>query len=547
MGDLSKKMKGLFLFFSLCLLLVAASKIDKETEVKLGIQNVKALVYDEESGDIWAGGQSSDNPKKGMVVRIKAEGEHAVGTPIETDGPVLSMSLAGTSVYCGQANGAISQINRGTEKLVRHYVPVIEMLEVQHLVVHKKEEGLWIALKKATPGMDNWCFQQWFRFPKDAADGKMDLKLDPDWTAFSGRHPGPCTGLDVDYSTNEVYYTDSTIRGRWKALTNAFVRNEASWSNFNYLERSIVFNRAQYILSRTGKVDSWTYDGYLSTGDPAPDRSLQVDLGDRFSFELWRTIFGDEERNSIWVGSEDGELVQFVATPEQFQQVAGVRSKTQRKYGPGVAVGSTLVLVDSADEENNLLVFTELASSCVLGDGLDCHCSENPDEGVTKCAVAKDADVKKAFQLKPNTQVVIAGDLRLGPGVVLTIPFSSSITVKGRVIANGASLQLQDAGGGAGQYTLLDGMVEGQFKSVKVDFFSALKRFFTCLQFPSVSISIDTAIVAKVKYSGLKRCATKRSLILYYAIFALVAGTGLYYLYERTQKEIEEEEVKKKG
>jgi hypothetical protein len=51
--------------------------------------------------------------------------------------------------------------------------------------------------------------------------------------------------------------------GRWLGLFQAFVRQEASWNNFNYIEKSIVFNKAMYVLSRTGKIDSWTYEGLL--------------------------------------------------------------------------------------------------------------------------------------------------------------------------------------------------------------------------------------------------------------------------------------------
>jgi hypothetical protein len=113
-------------------------------------------------------------------------------------------------------------------------------------------------------------------------------------------------------------------------IYSAFVRQETQWNNFNYIERSIVFEKAVYVLLRTGKIDSWTYDGWTKLGDPESGRSLQVDLGDRFSFELWKTLFGDEERESIWAGSEDGELVQFHATPTKFQQVASIKSSVMQ-------------------------------------------------------------------------------------------------------------------------------------------------------------------------------------------------------------------------
>ncbi len=328
-------------------------------------------------------------------------------------------------------------------------------------------------------------------------------------------------------------------------MFQAFVRHENSWNNFNYLEKSIVHNRAQYILSRTGKVDSWTYDNYLQGGEPAADRSLQVDLGDRFSFELWRTLFSDPERESIWVGSEDGELVQFLASPTEFKQVAAMKSKTQRKYGEGMALGSQLVLLDLQNDDDSQLVFTDLASSCTLGDGMECFCRASGESGDNLCTVPKSADVGKSFKVPSKTTVNIGGDLTLGSGAAMVIPFSSKVTVKGKIEANDASLLLQDALTDAGQFTLLEGSVSGKFRSVKVDFTSALTRLATCLQFPSVTVAIEPDVTGTIKFLGLKKCATKTQLTAFYVALA-VALVGLaYFLFLKTRAEIKQEHARK--
>lgn len=34
--------------------------------------------------------------------------------------------------------------------------------------------------------------------------------------------------------------------------------------------------------------------------------------GDKFSFEMWKTLICDDNRDTIWIGSEDGELAKFL-------------------------------------------------------------------------------------------------------------------------------------------------------------------------------------------------------------------------------------------
>ncbi len=328
-------------------------------------------------------------------------------------------------------------------------------------------------------------------------------------------------------------------------IFQAFTRHENSWNNFNYLEKSIVFNKAQYILSRTGKVDSWTYDNFLAGGEPAADRSLQVDLGDRFSFELWRTLFADPERESLWVASEDGELVQFLASPTEFKQVAAMKSKSPRKYGEGMVLGSALVLVDLQNDEDSQLVFTHLASSCILGDGMECYCRAAGDNSDNICTVPKSADVGKSFKVPPKTTVNVGGDLTLGQGATMVIPFSSKVSVKGKIIANDASLQLQDAMTDAGQFTLLEGSVDGKFRSVKVDFMSGLMRLFTCLQFPSVAVAIEPDVTGTIKFFGLKKCATRTQLIIFYVALVASIAAVAYFVFIKTRAEINQEHARK--
>jgi hypothetical protein len=328
-------------------------------------------------------------------------------------------------------------------------------------------------------------------------------------------------------------------------LHQAFVRQEASWNNFNYLERSIVHNKAQYILSRTGKVDSWTYDTFTANGEPAADRSLQVDLGDRFSFELWRTLFADAERESIWVGSEDGELVQFLASPTEFKQVAAMKSKTQRKYGEGLTVGPLLALLDLQNDDDSLLVFTHLTTSCTLGDGMECYCRAAGEAGDQLCTVPKSANVAKSFIVPRKTTVAIGADLTLGAGSLMVIPFSSKVTVKGKIEANDASLVLQDAMTDAGQFTLLEGTVSGKFRSVKVDFTSAMRRMVTCLQFPAVTVAIEPDVTGTIKFVGLKKCATKTQLVVFYVALAVALMGVAYFLFLKTRAEIKQEHARK--
>lgn len=72
---------------------------------------------------------------------------------------------------------------------------------------------------------------------------------------------------------------------------------------------------------RTGKLDSFLTAEFDKEGEPKKDRSIQVDLGEKFSFEMWKTLICDEKRDSIWIGSEDGELAQFLATEQKVEQV----------------------------------------------------------------------------------------------------------------------------------------------------------------------------------------------------------------------------------
>merc|ERR1711991_1253024 len=144
---------------------------------------------------------------------VSTKGSHSVFKGPETSAPISSGDIIGDRVYFGQADGGISVFDVKQRKVTRHFDAIIETLDVVILKTNKEENGLWIALKKATPGMSNWCFQHWFNFPKDMKDGDMNLKLVADWNAFSGRHPGPCTGLDPDFENGNLYYADSTIRG----------------------------------------------------------------------------------------------------------------------------------------------------------------------------------------------------------------------------------------------------------------------------------------------------------------------------------------------
>jgi hypothetical protein len=131
-----------------------------------------------------------------------------------TNAPIVCGSYVNKKIYWGQGNGGVSVYDT-TSKTIKFFIaPVIDMMEVTFITMNPNESGMWIAFRKATPGMDNWCFQQYFVLENPTTAPKFK----PSWEAFSGRHPGPCTGLHVDFQNSQLYYTDSTIRGEWKRV-----------------------------------------------------------------------------------------------------------------------------------------------------------------------------------------------------------------------------------------------------------------------------------------------------------------------------------------
>ncbi len=126
-----------------------------------------------------------------------------------TNAPVQCGGMAKGKIYWGQSNGGLSVYDIQKNAVTFSIKPVIEMLEIVYITMNKDGNGMWMAFRKATPGMDNWCFQQYFTI----TDVDTNPTLKPSWEAFSGRHPGPCTGLHVDFENAQVYYTDATIRG----------------------------------------------------------------------------------------------------------------------------------------------------------------------------------------------------------------------------------------------------------------------------------------------------------------------------------------------
>jgi hypothetical protein len=153
-------------------------------------------------------GLGSDAFFAGQIVGVRTSDRSLVpGTT--TNAPIVSGAYLNKKIYWGQNNGGISVFDTQAHTIKHFIKSVIDMTEVTLLTMNPDGTGLWIALRKATPGMDNWCFQQYFTL----VNVTTEPALNPNWEAFSGRHPGPCTGLHVDFLAAQVYYTDSTIRG----------------------------------------------------------------------------------------------------------------------------------------------------------------------------------------------------------------------------------------------------------------------------------------------------------------------------------------------
>lgn len=391
---------------------------------------------------------------------------------MEIAGPALSMSLRGTHLYVGQGNGGITMLDTETMKILRYFVPVIDAQAINFFVVSPDETMIWMALKKPTPEAQNWCFQNMLRVPATAKDGDLNIHLEPDWTAFSGRHPGPCTGLDVDFERNEVYFSDTSMRGRWKSLTNAFVREEFFWNTFQYLERSILFKKSQFLLWRTGRLDSWTMDNFSKKDEPEIKRTATVDTGDELSFDLWRTLFGDERRECVWIASEGGTIAQFGLTEQGFEQISLLQSqKSNRKYGAGTSLANDgrLAILDLSNSGKTALVMTSLSNSCELGDGIECTCSHNSETDEMRCTLARDSIISvEKLSLPPRSTIVAPGGLSLSAKTTLEIPFGSKLIVQGTLNVNDASLRIIDSRLPPGQYTVVEGVISGQFSAVKV-------------------------------------------------------------------------------
>lgn len=466
---------------------------------------------------MWIGGASLHNPAHGAIVGVKlSTGVMFHGDT--TNSPITTGSLKKTLIYFGQKNGEVKVFDVVRRAVVSSFPTQPGVAEVNVIVADQTEDGVWMATRRIIDKVSSWCFQQYYRLPE----------MRPLDEGFSGHYPGPCTGLTIDATTNQLFWTDSSARGRWHTMRTAVARDEIMWDNGFYITRSTVLKNAQYVLLTNGRLEVFPYATFTKTGPAEIAVTFKVNaatLG-----EQWSTLVADADRDSIWAASEDGHLVELAINSDyQPKQVAALKTRTLYRFVGGATAGAKLALIDQGAAESRLVLLT-FSTSCPLGSAISCRCAPSQDDASRDlCIVTQDVTINAGQSLVVPSNIVVdfRKDAVFKPGSLLTMGLSSSLQSGESITIEGARLYISDNGRSkSATHELIKAThgVVGSFKSASVTRMTQLKRMLMCAQMPRVKVLIGTEVKVEYKVSG-----SCKSPVITLPIVLILVG-GLVYI-----------------
>ena len=322
------------------------------------------------------------------------------------------------------------------------------------------------------------------------------------------------------------------------------------WDNGHAVTNAAILpGSAQFVLLSTGKIDAFRLAKYDTTDGPAADLSMTIELpNDEQTGGKWELLVPDPARESLWVGNDEGVLVEVSADEKglHLDSVIKLRSGSCKFSKAGIVVGTVLVLLDSSSLTETRVVIVHLATNCPLGPEVACKCRPSADptqHGQQECVVSS-AALRGQVVLPPRTTALFPNDVAIESGSRVVMALSSRLVAhEGLKIEEGVALQVRDARRKVpvGAYGIVEAAsVTGMFASVTMDRSMQLSRLFYCFQFPRLRlVATGTALTAHFSTLGQYCISPMLTMpllfgalgaLLYWAIFGLCCGTRAEHL-----------------
>ncbi len=308
-----------------------------------------------------------------------------------------------------------------------------------------------------------------------------------------------------------MYWTDSGWRGRWNALRNPASRAEKMWENGQAVTNAAILpGTGQFVLLSMGKIDFFRLSKYEEAGGPAADLSMVIELpNDEQTGGKWELMVPDVARESLWVGNDEGVLVEVSADEKSLHldSVIKLHSGSFKFSTAGVVVGDSLVLLDTASLVESRVLIVQLATNCPLGPEVACKCRPmNTKQQQQQCIVTSDS-LHGLVHLPPHVTALFPKDVTVESGARIVMGLSSRLQAQESLtIKEGVVLEVSDPRRRvpAGPHGIVEAVaVHGMFASVAMDHSMQLSRLFFCFQFPKLQlVATGTSMTAHFSTVG---------------------------------------------